>query len=206
MKKGEFKSALIGERFGRLTVFFAKGRSRKCRCDCGNEITVGRASALTSGNTTSCGCLRNELTRTRFKKHGACRTPIYAVWSGMIQRCENHKNKKFDRYGGRGIFVCKEWRESFDVFFRDMGNPPNGCSLDRIDNDGPYSPSNCRWANHKTQSRNKGNNRIITLQGRSLTVSEWAEERGISQRTILTRLRIGWDGSRAVFAEVSHEL
>lgn len=204
MRKGEYKTALPGERFGRLVVIEANGKSRKCKCDCGSIITVCRTSALTSGNTQSCGCLRKEITGNNRRKHGMCKTKVYAIWTSMIQRCTNPNNHKFKRYGGRGITVCQRWQESFEAFFQDMGNPPFGYTLDRINNDGPYSPENCRWADDKTQARNRSNNHILTHQGQSHTIAEWAEELNIPRTTISTRLRLGWDDDKVLSEEANH--
>lgn len=206
MRKGEFKTALPGERFGRLMVLSAKGKSRNCRCDCGNEVSIDNACKLKSGNTRSCGCLRRELTGKTSRKHGASKTLIYAVWSTMIQRCTNPNNKKFYRYGGRGIMICQRWRESFQAFLQDMGEPPAGHSLDRINNDGNYEPGNCRWAPTETQARNRSNNRLLMFKGKTQTIIEWAKELGIARNTIQTRLRLGWKIERVLNAEISNVL
>lgn len=201
-RKGEVSTALPGQRFGRLVVLSASGKSRVCQCDCGNTITVENANVLKSGNTLSCGCLRKEITGSSSLKHGATRdrgsTKAYRAWQGLIQRCTNPKNAKFSRYGGRGITVCERWLHSFEAFHADMGDPPPGHSIDRIDNDGPYAPENCQWASGKRQARNKSTNRVLTFRGKSQTLAEWAEELGIPRNTIQTRLRLGWSVERAL--------
>jgi hypothetical protein len=117
----------------------------------------------------------------------------YLAWSNMISRCENPKHKSFPGYGGRGISVCGQWRKSFAKFLADMGaRPSTDHSLDRIDNNGNYCPENCRWATRRQQHRNKRNNRILTHDGRSLSVPEWAEKIGVSKVTIALRLLRGW--------------
>lgn len=131
-------------------------------------------------------------------RHGKSKTKIYRIWSDMRSRCQNANNAAYVNYGGRGIKVCDKW-EDFEAFYADMGEPPKGLSLDRIDNDGPYSPDNCRWADRKTQARNRRHGKKLTLQGETLTVAEWAERSGLAARTIRARLRNGWEPLAAVF-------
>lgn len=118
--------------------------------------------------------------------------PLYDTWAEMLQRCGNPKKQNYARYGGRGITVCERWR-SFEAFEADMSPRPLGGTLDRVDNDGDYSPENCRWATMREQSRNKRTNRVLTLDGRSQTVADWAEEVGIPSSIIRQRIdRSGW--------------
>jgi hypothetical protein len=125
-------------------------------------------------------------------------TPIYAIWSSMLQRCENRGMPAYDRYGGRGIQVCDEWHD-FDVFYDDMGpRPDETYSLDRIDNDGDYCPGNCRWATKKQQSRNRADNRLLTFKGESLCIAEWADRLPLKDSTIRMRLRRGWSTKEAL--------
>jgi hypothetical protein len=121
----------------------------------------------------------------------------------MITRCTNPKTKSFARYGARGIAVCDKWLQ-FDGFFEDMGAAPSPeHSIDRIDNDGPYSPENCRWATRQEQANNKSNNRILTFNGESAPMSEWARRSGISADTIERRLnKLGWDTDKAISTPV----
>jgi hypothetical protein len=148
----------LGQRFGRLVVIsmsIKQGNRRgfMCRCDCGAERFVLGCS-LKGGSTSSCGCLRNELRKNLNLIHGKTNTRAYRTWSSMLNRCRNPKHEHYAYYGGRGISVCKQWG-SFEQFYNDMGDPPAGLTLDRINNDGNYEPGNCRWADRKTQSQNR---------------------------------------------------
>lgn len=165
---------LSGSRFGRLeaiAVEYRDGIRRwRCRCDCGAE-TVARTAKLRNGHTSSCGCLARETIAKTSRRHGqasrSARTAEYRIWRAMIERCTNAKHKSYDRYGGRGISVCPEWRDSFEAFFAYMGLRPTAShSIDRFpDNDGDYRPGNVRWALPTEQGANR------THRGYSMALS-----------------------------------
>lgn len=198
--KGQ-REDLTGIRFGNLTVVGFAGQYKNgvskwnCACDCGQSAVAGMG-ALKRGDTVSCGCHRRSLLRT----HGLSGVPEYQIWAAMIQRCGNPSNSAYHNYGGRGVVVCSEWRESFARFLADMGERPGTeYSIDRIDNDGNYEPENCRWATNVEQSSNRRNNRRVTVNGETKTVSEWSREHDICVETIESRIvKLGWDPARAV--------
>ena len=138
--------------------------------------------------------------------HGATRgkswSRAYTTWHGMLQRCYNLKNPRYARYGGRGITVCTEWRNSFSAFLADMGEPPAGHTLERLNNDGPYSKGNCIWATNTQQSRNKANNRMITYKGETKSLAQWCDDLRIPYFTAHKRLRLGWSIEEALSKDV----
>lgn len=202
--------------FGRLTAICPTDlRWRKqivwhCKCLCGEEVDVP-SHQLANGKVKSCGCYRREMGIRRGKastKHGHsghrrgkvhAGAPEYASWSHAISRCHNPKHTAYRWYGAKGITVCDRWRTSYEAFLEDMGRRPSDKhSLDRIDNSKGYSPENCRWATIKEQARNTSQNRLITVDGVTKTMTEWCEIVGIRVETFYQRLRRGLSEQAAV--------
>ena len=189
---------LTGQKFGKLTAISISHKDKRlgafwiCLCDCGRNTVVYRGH-LKSGHTKSCGCL--------WSKHGHTtgyeRTKTYYTWVSMRQRCDNPSNGVYGNYGGRGIKVCSRWM-IFENFLEDMGESPTGLQLDRIDNDGDYCKENCRWVTPEQNSRNKRDNRFLTLNGETKCVAEWAEELCINSQTLYVRLFRGWSAEKAL--------
>ena len=163
-------------------------------CICGNRFIL-KVSHSTSYR--SCGCIHKS------RKHSACDTTEYRIWRGILTRCNNRNSKQYNRYGGRGITVCREWHD-FRNFLEDMGLRPDNKSIDRIDNNGSYSKNNCRWATSKEQNRNMCNNRLLEINGIIATISEWSESDGAApESTIRGRIDLGWtDNFKIVFCKV----
>lgn len=193
---------LTGQRFGRLTVIKRGERNRhrqlrwECKCDCGNTCTP-LGMCLRRGQTQSCGCLHQEAIARVNYKHGMTRTPIYAIWRSMMQRCYDSNSHAYDRYGGRGIVVADAWHD-FQNFYRDMGDKPKGKSLERLDNSGPYSPENVVWADSRQQANNRRSNVVLEFQGRKQTMQQWSDEMGLKIQTVWARLNRGWSVERAL--------
>lgn len=196
----------VGSRYRRLVVLEQVTRHApikwKCRCDCG-KIIVAIGKSLAQGSADSCGCLRAERLSKSKTKHGACGTGTYRVWMHMRQRCENPTDNGFPDYGGRGIRVCERWRKSFSSFFEDMGEKPTGKSINRINNDGNYEPSNCKWATESEQANNRRGNRVLEFKGKRLTVSQWSMELGLSQKALRSRVQMGWPVERILSEPVN---
>lgn len=153
---------------------------------------------LSTGKTRSCGCLRSIVLRQRNTKHLMYGTPEHSIWHDMHRRCEDTKNKWYRRYGGRGIHVCERW-STFEAFYSDMGPRPSPLhTVDRIDNDGPYSPENCRWATRSEQSRNNSRTRRLTFRDKTQSLIEWAEDLGRPYGVLQMRLQRGWSIERAL--------
>lgn len=193
---------LTGKRFGRLTVLQLVPKEIKhdttrqsfwlCQCDCGNKHIAGSKS-LRNGDTPSCGCI----TKERLTKHGGYGTRLYNILDKMKYRCNNVKSKDYKNYGARGIKVCDEWLDK-ETGFMNFYNwaMKNGyrddLSIDRIDNNGDYEPSNCRWVNNITQCNNRRANKYVTYHGKTKTITQWSRLVGISASTISQRLKRGW--------------
>lgn len=177
---------LRGQRFGRLVAVELLGKSGEkrrwlCRCDCGGE-KITRSENLLGGSSQSCGCLRLQCHTT----HGGSNWPEYRVWHSAKFRCQSPSDPRWSRYGGRGIHMCPRWAEDFGAFIQDMGRRPSPKhTLGRIDNDGPYSPENCRWETYAQQARNRSISRNYAMDGRSQCLRDWAAESGLT----LSKLR-----------------
>lgn len=195
---------LVGQRFERLLVLDrAQNKGNliqwRCKCDCGNE-SIASTKKLRNGRRKSCGCARLPSVMEAKVTHGhSCGGKITAelrIWMNMRSRCNCQSNKSFNRYGGRGITICKSW-DDFGKFLLDMGERPSAKhSLDRIDNDGPYCADNCRWATSAEQSRNRSSNVMVEYQGKSLCAKDAAEMAGIKHTTLLWRINAGWPTGR----------
>jgi hypothetical protein len=155
-----------------------------CRCLCGTEREV-MLKTIKAGKSRSCGCLQREAVT----KHGLSKNQVFRVWQEMIRRCYDTKSKGYKNYGARGIKVCLRWRNSFTDFTLDMGPRPDGHSIERKNNDGPYCPDNCVWATRTQQNRNTTRNRVITYNGKTQCLAAWAEELGVSLRYIWQRIK-----------------
>lgn len=197
---------ITGRRFGRLTAVKFVGVVNKrtrwlCKCDCGNEATVTRGN-LISGYVMSCGCLRSEITAIRSFRHGKSHSPLYNVWSGMLARCANPNSGEYRHYGGRGITVCDEWKDfsAFNDWAMAAGYDRN-LQIDRINVNGNYEPSNCRWVTAKENQNNRRSNLLITIDSETKTLQQWADLTGIRRETISKRMKYGFSG-RDLIAEV----
>jgi hypothetical protein len=202
-RRSGLPSNLTGMIFGRLTVGNYSHHSSSghdqwvCKCSCGNSTTVG-SYALFDGRTVSCGCYGMEQRMKAIVKHRQSKTKVYFRWKSMHKRCSNPNDRQFMDYGGRGIRVCDRWRE-FENFLSDMGQPPLGGMLERIDNNSDYSPENCKWATRTEQNNNTRKNRFIEHGGVRLTISQWARRLGITPALLSARIgRLGWTMERAM--------
>lgn len=178
---------LSGRRFGNLTAIAHTHTANEyaiwqCCCDCGAIVSVS-SKYLVSLKTRSCGCVKDR----RASRPGR----EYSIWTDLRNRCNNPNNRRFERYGRRGIRVCERWN-TFATFLSDMGPCPPGMSIERINNDGDYEPQNCRWATPREQSRNNSRNRLLTFRGQTKCLADWGISTGISSDAIYTRLKAGW--------------
>lgn len=201
---------LVGQKFGRLTVVSRAENDKygktmwNCICDCGKvkEKPV-IAYQLKSGKTKSCGCKKSEamkLENQKHIKHGMKATKLYGVWHDIKTRCYNQNSDSYKYYGFRRIKMCDEWKENFSAFSKWAfeNGYSEGLTIDRINNDGDYSPDNCRWVTFKIQANNKSNNTRILFNGETHTISEWADITGIDCLRISQRLRLGWSVERTL--------
>lgn len=198
------------ETFGRLSVLYYVGRiagkpSWACRCSCGRKVVVP-SKQLFRKQTRSCGCLMIDRTREANLRHGCKGTKIYRIWTGMLTRCRNPNSKDYPRYGGRGIVVCERWT-SFKLFLADMGHPPKGdYTIERVDNDKGYEPSNCTWIKRERQASNRCDSVVVTVNGVTKTAVEWDRANGFRIGTVSARMRRGWKAVDAVLTPVNKNL
>jgi hypothetical protein len=168
------------------------------RCKCGKEVKVSNNN-VQRGNTRSCGCYKRETTHNLLTTHGLTDTKVYRAWCSIKRRCTYTKDIQYNSYGGRGIKVCDRWLSSFCNFYSDMGDPPTAQhTIDRIDNNGDYEPSNCRWASYREQARNKQNTRYVEWEGSLYNIHDLAAKYNIDTRNILKRLSRNWTLERAL--------
>lgn len=193
-----------GQPFGRLTAVRLVERDPKrnnhlwlFHCACGTEKAIP-IRYVTTGHTSSCGCLHRELLAAQSTTHGLSRTQArtYRTWKDMRGRCLNPGDSDFDNYGGRGIGICEAWND-FAVFFADMGARPPAMTLDRIEVDGDYTPSNCRWATVQMQANNKRSNYMVEVNGVTQTLQQWCDEFGLERTKVAYRLAQGWPVEKA---------
>jgi hypothetical protein len=206
VKDMEILSSLKGSTFGRLTLIeptTPKETEWVCKCVCGVVCTVKRHSLL-SGNKKSCGCLKRSVLGDLKRTHGMANSRAkgyanraYGIWQAMKDRCLNPNRKDFHRYGARGIYVCERWMV-FENFYEDMGYPPQGATLDRVDNNGPYSKNNCRWASRKEQVHNSTRTKYIEVDGVVQKLQEWLVEKNISRDVYYRRKRKGLSDQEAL--------
>lgn len=190
-----------------LGIGTPKGGSRtaRCRCSCGSEHEV-QLSSLLSGKSRRCRDCGNRTAKPRgVVKHGALRnyetTPEYRSWKSMVERCERPEHTSYSRYGAVGVRVAERWRgeDGFTNFLADLGPRPRGTTLDRFpDFKGNYEPGNVRWATIAEQNRNKGDTRLITINGQTQCLKDWALERGLRYDTVHARIKRGWSVERAL--------
>lgn len=195
---------MIGNRYGRLFVIdkaephiSKSGRAYTawlCRCDCGNTVVV-IGDNLKRNKTHSCGCYQKEFLSCRMKTHGESEYRLYGIWEQMRNRCYRKSVLHYSDYGGRGIIVCDEWKNSYESF-RDwalVNGYQDNLSIDRINNDGNYEPDNCRWVSAAQQANNRRSNRLITYNGETHNVSEWAKILNKNPKSLYSRIYAGWD-------------
>lgn len=203
---------LVGQKFGRLTVIEdlgypkdGSGRKLKCLCDCGKETIISQSSVI-GGHTKSCGCFAIEKTIERDKarsvRGGDSIDPeyirLYGIWSGMKDRCYNSKHNRYYRYGERGIKICDEWQDY--LIFKEWAlshGYQNDLSIDRIDTNGDYEPSNCKWATREEQMNNTSRNQNITYKGRTQTLTLWCRELGLDYGRTKARIYSGFTPEEA---------
>lgn len=202
---------MAGMRFGKLVVTEPVGKTKTggilwlCKCDCGNEVTV-QSSYLKNGHTKSCGCLRVDWCKENSTRHGLEHTRIYRIWKDMILRCYDKRHASYQRYGGQGISICDEWKDDVQVFYNwaTENGYRDGLTIDRKNNDGNYCPENCRWATMKAQANNRRSNVLITYNGKTKNMQQWASDAGIPYQVLWQRIsKLGWSADRALTEPVN---
>lgn len=208
-KRGNQFKDIAGQAFGRLRAIKPVGKDRhskvqwECLCDpslggCG-ETVIASGCNLRKGNSSSCGCSRVESMLRVHTTHGMKHTAEYRSWQAMKDRCSNQNTISFPNYGGRGISVCERWLHSFENFFADMGKRPSAKhSIERVNNNGNYEPGNCMWATKTAQARNTRRTHRLTFNGQTKSLTEWAQEIGITRAALRNRLKKGWSVERAL--------
>lgn len=189
------KNNLIGQRFNRLTVVAEAGRNKKmnvlwkCACDCGGAA-IAPAYDLRRGRVKSCGCLAREGLNVKHghARGGSKRNPTYSLWAAMVQRCTNPNDRNWVNYGGRGITIANRWM-SFENFYADMGDKPEGLSLERLDNGKGYCKSNCAWATKTAQARNKRTNIWVKVGGVEALLADWIRVAGLTNNGVHYRVK-----------------
>lgn len=204
----------VSQKFGRWTVIkfdcVKRIKDRNvyfwiCECSCDDKTKKSIRENNLGKSSSSCGCLKREMLQERVlseeaienirksaTKHGMHGTRTYNCWRAMLDRCSKPKRDHYDRYGGCGITVCDRWKEAFENFFEDIGECPKKYELDRIDNNGHYTPENCQWISHQEQTNNRSTSHFLDYESKRLTVAQWDRETGISQSSISNRLKKGW--------------
>lgn len=196
---------LTGQKYGRLTVIARaenKGKQTMwlCRCECGKEKVVN-GYYLKGGQIQSCGCYNREVCSKRSKTHGLNKTQLYRVWKSMKSRCINPNNYAYSIYGGEGKSVCTEWVHDFRAFYdwAMSHGYKKGLTIERIDGTKGYSPDNCKWATMKEQQNNRRNNHLITYNGKTQTIAQWADEIGVKYYILYMRInKYHWSIERAL--------
>lgn len=202
---------LVGTQFAFLTIVAAAERRRAdgfmqdvytCRCVCGNELVRSKASLRKNPDTRCRQCAGEQAAVTR-GADGRDGTPTHNSWRAMHTRCYQQSHAAYPRYGGRGITVCRRWHD-YDNFLADMGERPEGTSLERKENSKGYAPDNCYWATRTEQQRNRRSNRYLTADGRTQLLADWAKELGTKPTTIWLRLeKLGWSEQDACTVPVA---
>lgn len=191
--------ALLGKQFGRLLVLYRTvdnpdGKTQwVCLCECGNGYPATVRTLMHGSEVPSCGCYKSEVAAQKATKHGLVGTPLHRIWTHMRDRCNNPGDKRYFDYGGRGITVCERWNDretGLEAFVADMGSTyKSGLQLDRIDNDGPYSPDNCHWVTSKENNRNRRSTLMVDSIYGEIPLGEFVEKSGIPYHEVYGRLR-----------------